>query len=52
MFHFPLKMVDGAWSKGALEDWRKERPRSQFPCVGLMKLLFEAECLISLLFVQ
>lgn len=47
MFYFPLKMVHGAWLKGALENWRKQRPESMSSYLGLMGFVFEVDCLIS-----
>lgn len=47
MFYFPLKFVPGAWLKGDLENWRKQRAESMSTYLGLMGLVFEVEHLIS-----
>lgn len=47
MFYFPLKFVPGAWLKGDLENWRKQRAESMSTYLGLMGLVFEVQHLIS-----
>lgn len=49
MFYFPLKTMPGAWLKRTLGNWRKPRPESVSTYLVLMGLVFEVECLISLI---